>query len=73
MARSHIRRLFWNAEEYRLRALWRLLLYVVVAAAVANPLIIVLDATDNPLLERSLENLLVAVGFLLSLWVQVWC
>jgi len=63
------RSIWLQREERRPRAIWRLLIFIFVAAAIANPLVLLLDATDVPLLESSLENLCVAIGFLLALWI----
>jgi hypothetical protein len=60
---------FWNAGQRRPRAAWRLLLFLVVVAAVANPLVLLLDQSGDPLLEGSLENACVAAGFLAALAV----
>ena len=65
-----IARLFWNAEQRRLRAFWRLVVFLVIAAAVANPLVLALDATGRPFLESTLVNPLIAVGFFVALWVN---
>ncbi len=69
MRNVRIEILFWNAIEHRLRAFWRLAVFLVVAAVPANMAVLVLDATDVALLERSLRNPLVAAAFMLALWV----
>lgn len=63
-------RLFWNSNEHRLRAGWRLTVYLLLVAVIAIPLILLLDATDNRLLEASLKNLCAATGFGLALVVS---
>lgn len=64
-----LRPLFWHDEEQRIRAPWRFLIFFAIAAAVANPLVIALDATGHPLLESAFVNPLIAVGFFLAIWV----
>lgn len=64
-----VRRIYWNESEHRPRAIWRLVIFIFVVAVVANPLILALDATDHPLLKKSLEVPLAAVGFIVALWV----
>ena len=64
-----IKSLFWNAQQQRVRALWRLLIFLAIAAVIANPLALVLDATDNSFLESSFVNPIVALAFLLALLV----
>lgn len=60
---ARLKFLFWNASEHRPRAVWRLLLYLLIAVAIANPLILLLDATNNPLRQASLKNFFAAIGF----------
>ena len=61
---------FWNNNEQRLRAPWRLILFLLLVSAIANPLILLLDATDNRFLETTFENVFVALGFVLALAVS---
>lgn len=65
-----IRPIFWNAEQRRLRAPWRLLIFLGIAAAVANPLVLALDAAGSSLLESALVNPIVALAFFLALLVN---
>lgn len=60
---------FWRRRDGRVHAPWRIAVFLAVAAAVANPLVLLLDATDIRILESSLVNPLVAFGFILALWV----
>jgi len=62
--------LFWNADQRRLRAIWRLLLFLLMAIGVANLLVRLLHATKNPLLEASLTNFFAALGFGLALIIS---
>lgn len=62
--------IFWNPSQRRIRALWRLIIFFLIIAAIANPLVLLLDATDNPLLEKSFKNLLVAIAFFVALWIN---
>ena len=64
-----IKSLFWNASQKRLRALWRLLIFFGIIGVIANPLVLLLDAIDNQLLEESLRNVLVAIAFFVALWI----
>ncbi len=61
----------WKNRKRRVRAMWRLLFFVLLVGVVANPLVLLLDATDNPLLERSLENLAAAIGFLAAFLLTI--
>jgi membrane protease YdiL (CAAX protease family) len=67
---SRLLSLFRNAKERRPRAVWRLILFLLLVAVIANPLILLLDATNNQFLEASLENLFVAIGFGLALVIS---
>ena len=55
--------IFWNAAQHRLRSFWRLVLFLLLVSLIANPLILLLDATDIQVLEASFENVLAALGF----------
>jgi membrane protease YdiL (CAAX protease family) len=62
-----MRRLFWNAAEGRLRGPWRLAIFIGLVGLLANPPVLLLDATGIALLERSLVNPIVALAFLAAL------
>ncbi len=67
---TRLRLIFWNVAEHRLRSLWRLLLFLVLVALIANPLILLLDTSESRFLKATLENVLVALGFGLALLIS---
>ena len=66
-----IRGWFWNPHQARLRAFWRLLIFLAIALAVALPLLLAIDVSGNSWLQNSVEQPAVAVGFLLALWLSI--
>jgi len=62
--------LFWNSHQRRIRALWRLLIFIGIVGGVGLPLLIAIDASDNGWLENSAEQPAVAVAVVLALWVS---
>lgn len=62
-----LKNLFWNVDENRLRALWRILVFLVIAAIIVNPIVIVLDQIFEISLHQTAINLIVALGFFISL------
>ena len=61
---------FWNKEQKRLRAFWRLFVFLIIAAAIANPLVLILDATEHPWLESSLVNPIIALAIMGAVWIN---
>lgn len=61
--------LFWNESQGRLRALWRLIIFFLIVAIIGNPLILLLDTTDHAFWEHTLVNPIVAMAFLIALWI----
>jgi membrane protease YdiL (CAAX protease family) len=66
-----IRSLFWNDHQRRLRALWRLLIFLLIAAISANLLVFFIESFDNEFLEATLVNPVVALAFFVALWFSV--
>ena len=62
-----LKRLFWNADESRLRSFWRITVFLAIAAIVVNPIILLLDQFYESILNQTLINLIVAIGFFISL------
>ena len=54
----------------RLRAPWRLVIFVLLIGAIANPMILLLDATDIRLLERAGEPLIAGLACLAALAIS---
>ena len=59
----------WKTQDGNLRAIWKLGLLMTIIGVVANPLVLLLDATDIPVLESSLRNLCVAVSVLVAIFL----
>ena len=62
--------LFWNKNQNRLRAIWRLVLFLLIVAIVANPIVLLLDTTDNAFLEGVLVNPIAAIAFFVAIWIS---
>jgi membrane protease YdiL (CAAX protease family) len=65
-----VRAVFWNAKQRRIRATWRLLIFLAVTVGVGLPLLNAIDASDNVWLENSAEQPAVAIGVLLALLIS---
>lgn len=59
--------LFWNAEEERLRAGWRITLFVLIASILAIPVAELVDTFDR-FLEVTFTNALIMIVILGSIW-----
>ena len=59
----------WRTKSGQLRAIWQVAMLVMVVGVVANPLVLLLDATDIPVVENSLKNVCILIGVLVALWL----
>ena len=66
-----IKSLFWNNTTSRIRALWRILIYLAMVALLVNPVILVLDGIYEGLLTQTMINIVVALGFFSALWLFI--
>ena len=64
---QNVKYLFWNASENRLRTVWRIIIFLIIVAILVNPVILLLDHFYEDLLDQTLINVIVAVGFMASL------
>ena len=64
---ERLKNVFWNAEEHRLRTLWRIVIFLAIAAILVNPVILLLDAYYESVLSQMTTNVIVGIGFFLSL------
>ena len=60
--------LFWNPHQSRIRALWRIILYLLVVAVLVNPPILLIDHFIEQVLTQTTTNIIVALGFLGGLY-----
>lgn len=60
--------IFWNSEEKRLRAFFRILLLILLAGLFAN-LLALFVGTFNELLQKSMMNFLIMLAILLSIYL----
>ncbi len=64
---ERLKNIFWNTGERRLRALWRIVVFLALVAVLVNPVILLLDAYCESLLNQMSTNIIVAIGFFISL------
>lgn len=62
--------IFWNPAERRLRAIWRFVAFLALAATLVNPAIILLGIDDQSALGQVAINVLVAASMFVALWVS---
>ena len=66
-----IKSLFWNTYKHRIRALWRIAIFLLMVAILVNPVILLLDNFYGQLLNQTTINIIVALGFGAALYLFI--
>ena len=61
----------WRSPYGGVRAIWAVAILIFAIGVIANPLVILLDSTDLPVLENSLKNVCVAIAVGVGIWAVI--